>query len=382
MNVDDVRRAWQAAQEASGADARLVAVGAPSDGAMPVRGRTALPWSGRLAFEQHLATALGDHAGSVDLQWLAPAPPSSPADRARGSLGMAPRGPATVGAKAGNAPSAGKSAPAPASPVRGVGQVLAVASGKGGVGKSTVAVNLALALRARGLSVGLLDADVYGPSMPTMLGSFEAPTRQEGIFTPPVAHGLPFLSLGLMVNPDRSVIWRGPMVQRMVRDMLQATAWPDVDVLVIDLPPGTGDVQLTLMQKALVTAAVVVTTPQDISLIDAARGLHMFEQLGVPVLGIVENMATYACPSCGHTSHPFGSDGGQREADKRGLPLLARIPLEEAVRSGGDEGKPIVLAAPDSASAKALFSLAELVAEGLSKLKASAQAPEAQPTPG
>ncbi len=365
MNVDEVRRAWGAAQERSGVDVRLVAVG-ETDGELVVRGRTAAGWSDRLTFEQALARALGDGAASIDLVWLAPAPASSSADRARGKLGLAPKGPATVGAK----PSPPRPTPPQGGPVQGVKQVLAVASGKGGVGKSTVAVNLALALLARGLKVGLLDADVYGPSMPTMLGSFAAPTRQDGVFVPPTAQGLPFLSLGLMVNPDQSVIWRGPMVQRMVRDMLQATAWPDVDVLVIDLPPGTGDVQLTLMQKALVTAAVVVTTPQDIALIDAARGLHMFEQLGVPVLGIVENMATYRCPACGIESHPFGADGGQREAERRGLPLLARIPLEEAVRSGGDEGRPVVLAAPASEAAVAFRSLASQVAEGLADLPA------------
>jgi ATP-binding protein involved in chromosome partitioning len=369
VNVDDVRRAWTAATEASGTVARLVAIGA-EDGVMPVRGRTAAAWSERLAFERAFADELSDGVGRVDLQWLAPAPKGSAADRARGKLGLVPKGPATVGARAG-AGGGGKRAPAPAVPVPGVKQVLAVASGKGGVGKSTVAVNLALGLKAQGLKVGLLDADVYGPSIPTMLGSFSAPTREDGVFTPPTAQGLPFLSLGLMVNPDRSVIWRGPMVQRMVRDMLQSTAWPDLDVLVIDLPPGTGDVQLTLMQKALVTAAVVVTTPQDIALIDAARGLHMFEQLDVPVLGIVENMATYHCPSCGEASHPFGQDGGRKEAEKRGLPLLARVPLENAVRSGGDDGRPVILAAPDSASAKALAGLAESVAAGLADLAKS-----------
>ena len=371
MNVDDVRRAWAAAETNSKTTARLIAIGTAEEGAVPVRGRTAAPWTGRLGFERAFAAALGSDAVRVDLQWLAPAAAPSPANRARGKLGLVPRGPASVGALAGASGSPSKRPSSVPGPVRGVRQVLAVASGKGGVGKSTVAVNLALALADGGLRVGLLDADVYGPSMPTMLGSFESPTREEGIFSPPSAHGLPFLSLGLMVNPDRSVIWRGPMVQRMVRDMLQSTAWPDLDVLVIDLPPGTGDVQLTLMQKALVTAAVVVTTPQDISLIDAARGLHMFEQLGVPVLGIVENMATYRCPSCGEASHPFGQDGGQKEAERRGLPLLASIPLEEGVRASGDDGTPIVLSAPDSRSAQALFSLAKQVATGLADLATS-----------
>ena len=196
-----------------------------------------------------------------------------------------------------------------------------------------------------------------------MLGSFTAPTREGDIFTPPLARGLPFLSLGLMVNPDQSVIWRGPLVQRMVRDMLQKTAWPDLDVLLIDLPPGTGDVQLTLVQRALLRGAIVVSTPQDIALIDAARALDMFSKMKVPVMGLVENMASFACSSCGVESHPFGHGGAEREATRLKIPFLGRIPLEEMVRQGGDEGLPSVQANPESASSVAFIALAERVAK-------------------
>ncbi len=364
MNVDAVRRLWAQASEASEVTARLVAC-AEREGGWVLRGRTGASWSGRLRFERALAEGLGEQADGCDLVWLAPAPGASKEDRARAKLGMAvkPQGPVEVGSKvpAQRAPKGGKGPPE-RRPVPGARKILAVASGKGGVGKSTVAVNLALALKARGLKVGLLDADVYGPSIPTMLGSFQAPTREEGVFQPPVAQGLPFLSLGLMVNPDQSVIWRGPMVQRMVRDMLQGSAWPDLDVLVIDLPPGTGDVQLTLVQRTLLDGAVIVSTPQDIALIDAARGLEMFRKMDVPVLGIIENMASWSCPDCGVTSHPFGQDGGAREAVRLGVDLLGRIPLEPAVRVGGDQGKPVVLEHPESEASKAFSGLAARIA--------------------
>ncbi|GEM_PF-1440437 len=365
MTVDDVRRAWVQAAEETGVPARLVAMGRPgAEGPTPMRGRTAAGWGDRLRFEAALAALLGDDAGRLDLQWLAPAPRSDAAkDRARARLGMAPRSEAPM--EVGQMPPGVKPQPKPKQPVRGAPtavpgakRVIAVASGKGGVGKSTVSVNLAAALQARGLKVGLLDADVYGPSMPTMLGSFAAPTRTGEIFTPAEAHGMPFLSLGLMVNPDQSVIWRGPLVQRMVRDMLQKTAWPDLDVLIIDLPPGTGDVQLTLVQRTLMTGAVVVSTPQDIALIDAARALDMFRKLNIRVLGIVENMASLTCGTCGAESHPFGRGGAEAKATAMDVPFLGRIPLEEAVRAGGDAGEPIVSKSPDSASARAFAELA------------------------
>ena len=370
MTVDEVRRAWLKAAEETGVQARLVALGRVESAGTPMRGRTASSWTDRVRFEGRLAELLGDEAGGFDLQWLAPSPREGGGkDRARARLGMAPRteGPMEVG----QLPPGAKPAPKPVrkpvpvlpTAVPGAKHVIAVASGKGGVGKSTVSVNLAAALSARGLKVGLLDADVYGPSMPTMLGSFTAPTRNGEIFNPPEAHGMSFLSLGLMVNPDQSVIWRGPLVQRMVRDMLQKTAWPDLDVLVIDLPPGTGDVQLTLVQRALLDGAVVVSTPQDIALIDAARALDMFQKMNVKVLGIVENMASFACASCGAESHPFGTGGAETQADRLGVPFLGRIPLEETVREGCDSGAPAVRTHPSSASSKAFADLAERIAD-------------------
>ncbi len=372
MNIDQLRRTWLDAAEATGVQAHLVAAAPRDAGGFVLRGRSSASWSERLRFEAALAAALGAEAADADLQWLAPRPVSAPGskDRARGRLGMAPRGagPQEIGSRPGiSGPKEGGRTPTP-EPVQGARRVLAVASGKGGVGKSTVAVNLALALAARGVRTGLLDADVYGPSMPTMLGSFAAPTRDDGVFQPPSAHGLPFLSLGLMVNPDKSVMWRGPLVQRMVRDMLQKTAWPGLDVLIIDLPPGTGDVQLSLVQRAVLDGAIIVSTPQDIALIDAARGLEMFRRLDVPVLGLVENMASWRCPDCDALSHPFGDGGGEREAARLRVPFLGRIPLDGRVREGGDSGRPVLLDAPESDASLAFGDLAGRMQEWLKSL--------------
>ncbi len=368
---DDLRRLWSALAETCGIPARLVSATVPDDGG-PLRlaGRTGATWPDRVRFEHALATALAEDAPTVELDWLAPEHrPDDPKERARARLGMAsrPLGTVEVGAKAGvggGAPDPRK-APPTAVAVRGVKRVVAVASGKGGVGKSTLAVNLALALQGLGYRAGLLDADIYGPSTPTMLGTWKAPRRTGEIFEPPLGRGIPFLSLGLMVNPDQSVIWRGPMVQRLVSDMMQKTAWPDLDVLVVDLPPGTGDVQLTLCQKTLLDGAVIISTPQDIALIDAARGLEMFRRLSVPVLGMVENMASWSCPTCGELSHPFGEDGGRKEATRLGVPFLGSIPLDPRVREGGDRGVPIVHGAPDCAAALAIVQVALQVASAL-----------------
>jgi len=361
MNVDDLRRAWESAAEATDVEARLVAVAGAT-----LRGRTGAPWHQRAKFEAALLEALGDGAMEADLQWLA-ARPAAKGDRARARLGIPTKGPADIAARkqpddvraAGKGPLKGEQRAVP-----GVKRVIAVASGKGGVGKSTLSVNLALALKAAGQRVGILDADVYGPSMPTMLGSFAAPTKVDGRFLPVDADGIPFLSMGLMVNPDQSLMWRGPLVQRMVRDFLQATAWPELDVLVIDLPPGTGDVQLTLVQKALIDGAVIVSTPQDVALIDAARAVQMFRSLGVPILGVVENMAGWSCPSCGDESAPFGRGGAEAEATRLQIPFLGRVPLDTSVREGGDAGRPIVLADPDSAAARSIADIAAAVLSG------------------
>jgi ATP-binding protein involved in chromosome partitioning len=243
---------------------------------------------------------------------------------------------------------------------------VAVASGKGGVGKSTVAANLAVALAGRGLAVGLLDADIYGPSQHLMMGASERPfvNEQEKI-VPPTRHGVRLMSLGLILDPDQPVIWRGPMVMKALQQLLEDVAWGELNVLVIDLPPGTGDAQLTITQELPLSGAVIVTTPQDVALIDARKGLAMFQRLEVPVIGIIENMSVYVCPQCGHREAIFGSGGGERTARELGVPFLGGIPIDPAVVTTSDSGTPIVAAAPESAAAKAFVALAETVAAGL-----------------
>ncbi len=254
-------------------------------------------------------------------------------------------------------------------PIPGVDYVLAVASGKGGVGKSTVASNLAVALSQRGFSVGLMDADIYGPSVPIMLGTHEEPEivdiDGQRKIVPLERHGLKLMSLGFLRPEDDPVIWRGPLVMKAVRQFLRDVDWRGCDILVIDLPPGTGDAQLTLTQSAPLDAALIVTTPQDVSLIDARKGLHMFREVDVPVLGIVENMSVYHCPECGHEAHIFRSGGGRRTADELGVPLIGSIPIDPQVAEAGDAGTPAVLAYPDSAAAEAFQGIAEVVAEAL-----------------
>src|SRR5579859_2190808 len=226
--------------------------------------------------------------------------------------------------------------------------IIAVASGKGGVGKSTTAVNLALALSAEGASVGMLDADIYGPSQPMMLGIAGRPESKDGKSLEPMeGHGLQAISIGFLIDVDTPMVWRGPMVTQALEQLLKDTRWRDLDYLVVDLPPGTGDIQLTLAQKVPVTGAVIVTTPQDIALIDARKGLKMFEKVGIPILGIVENMSFHVCPKCGHRSHIFGSGGAERMAQEYGTELLGQLPLDEAIRSQADSGKPTVVSDPD-----------------------------------
>jgi len=234
-------------------------------------------------------------------------------------------------------------------PLPGVKNVIAVASGKGGVGKSTVSANLALALRAEGASVGVLDADIYGPSQVRMLGLTGKPDTKDGKrIEPKLAHGIQAMSIGLMVEEDTAMIWRGPMATQALTQMLGETNWSDLDYLVIDLPPGTGDIQLTLCQKIPVSGAIIVTTPQDIALLDAKKALKMFEKVNVPVLGIVENMATHVCSNCGHEEHVFGEGGGARMAQQYGVPLLGSLPLDIRIREQADGGTPTVAAMPDS----------------------------------
>ena len=248
-----------------------------------------------------------------------------------------------------------------------VKNVVAVASGKGGVGKSTVAVNLALALRGEGAVVGLLDADVYGPSVPTMMGVEGQPVLQEGQkLTPLEAHGVSLMSMGFLLGDDAPVIWRGPMVTKLIQQFLGAVEWGALDYLVIDLPPGTGDAQLTLTQTAPITGAVIVTTPQDVSLIDARKGLKMFQKVNVPVLGIVENMSLFSCPHCGKETPIFRHGGGERTAKELGVPFLGKVPIDPAVAVGGDEGTPVIVRDPSSPAAVAFGEVAGQVAAQLS----------------
>ena len=245
----------------------------------------------------------------------------------------------------------------------GVKNIIAVASGKGGVGKSTTAANLALALSAEGARVGILDADIYGPSLPMMLGISGRPeTKEENTIEPMEGHGLQASSIGFLVDQDSPMVWRGPMVTSALEQLLRQTRWRDLDYLIVDMPPGTGDIQLTLSQKVPVTGAVIVTTPQDIALLDARKGLKMFEKVGVPIIGIVENMSTYICPSCGHEEHVFGSGGGQKMCSDYGVDFLGSLPLNLSIREQSDAGCPTVVAEPDGAISQVYKQIARQVA--------------------
>lgn len=249
--------------------------------------------------------------------------------------------------------------------VAGVDRILAIGSGKGGVGKSTVSSNLAVALAKQGRKVGLLDADIYGPSQPRMMGVSKRPASPDGkTILPLSSHGVTMMSIGLMVDPDQAVVWRGPMLMGALQQMLGQVKWGELDVLLVDLPPGTGDVQLTLCQKTELTGAIVVSTPQDVALLDARRALDMFDRLKTPVLGLVENMSTYICPNCGHEDHIFGHGGVAQEAEKLDLPFLGSLPLNVDVRLAGDSGTPI--AATDSPLAQPYADLAKrLIDDGM-----------------
>ena len=254
------------------------------------------------------------------------------------------------------------------SPHPRIRNVIAVGSGKGGVGKSTTSVNLALALAAEGARVGLLDADVYGPSIPAMLGLSGRPDSPDNKSIEPMrAFGVEAMSIGLLVDQDTPMIWRGPMATSALMQLFNDTLWGDLDYLLIDLPPGTGDIQLTLAQKIPVAGAVIVTTPQDIATLDAKKALKMFEKVEVPVLGIVENMAVHTCSNCGHVEHLFGQGGGERMAAQYGVPLLGSLPLDIAIREQGDAGQPVVVAAPDSAVAQAYRQTARVMAATLAQ---------------
>jgi ATP-binding protein involved in chromosome partitioning len=254
-------------------------------------------------------------------------------------------------------------------PLEGIRNVVAVASGKGGVGKSTVAVNLALAWAAAGARVGLLDADIYGPSQPLMLGlAGQRPRSTDGKrIQPLVAHGVRAMSIGMLVDPDQPMVWRGPMVTQALTQLLADTDWGELDYLVVDMPPGTGDIQLTLAQRVPVAGAVIVTTPQEIALADARKGIKMFEKVAVPVLGIVENMSVHVCSQCGHAEAIFGEGGGQSLAAECHTELLGRMPLDARIRAEADGGRPTVVAAPDSARGRAYRDMARATAAALAR---------------
>jgi ATP-binding protein involved in chromosome partitioning len=258
--------------------------------------------------------------------------------------------------------------PQPTGPagIPGVGAIIAVASGKGGVGKSTVAINLALALRDLGLRVGVLDADIYGPSLPKLLAIKERPQTAGGTrLKPIVRHGMPVMSIGFLVEEETPMIWRGPMVMSALTQMLREVDWGSLDVLVVDMPPGTGDAQLTMAQQVPLKGAVIVSTPQDLALIDARRGIAMFRRVNVPVLGIVENMSTFICPHCGARSDIFGHGGARHEAERLGVPFLGEVPLALSIREKSDAGLPVVASEPDGPHAQAFHAIAARVREGL-----------------
>jgi ATP-binding protein involved in chromosome partitioning len=247
--------------------------------------------------------------------------------------------------------------------IPGVKNIIAVASGKGGVGKSTTAVNLALALAAEGASVGMLDADIYGPSQPTMLGIAGRPESKDGKSLEPMeGHGIQAMSIGFLIDVETPMVWRGPMVTQALEQLINETKWRDIDYMVVDLPPGTGDIQLTLAQRVPVTGAIIVTTPQDIALMDARKGLKMFEKVNIPILGVVENMSLHICSKCGHEEHIFGAGGGERMSKDYGVELLGALPLDIRIREQADSGKPTVVADPDGRVAEIYRQIARRVA--------------------
>jgi ATP-binding protein involved in chromosome partitioning len=274
-------------------------------------------------------------------------------------------------------PPGARGAQAPAKPLApGVRAIIAVASGKGGVGKSTTAVNLALGLASLGLRIGILDADIYGPSMPRMLGLSGKPISHDGkILEPMAAHGIKCMSMGFLVAEDTPMIWRGPMVMSALQQMLRDVAWGELDIMIVDMPPGTGDAQLTMAQQVSLAGAVIVSTPQDIALIDARKGLNMFTKVNVPVLGIIENMSYFLCPHCGERSDIFSHGGARREAERLGVDFLGEVPLDLAIRETSDEGRPITVSQPDSPYAQTFRDIAAKIWEKVSGESTARRAP-------
>ena len=300
------------------------------------------------------------------------------AERPAAASQSAPQQPAAARpAQAGQRPQGAGQKPLELPNVR---SIVTVASGKGGVGKSTTSVNLALSLVAKGLKVGLLDADIYGPSLPRMMGLRAAkPTpssEHQGKMIPPSAFGIRIMSIGFMVDEEQPVIWRGPMAMGALEQLLRDTDWGDIDVLVVDMPPGTGDIQLSMAQRVPVTGAVIVSTPQDIALLDAKKGLNMFRKVNVPVFGLIENMSYYKCPECGHVDHVFDHGGARKAADELGVPFLGEIPLDLKIRLGADEGKPIVQTEADGEHAKAYGAIAQKIATAIEERVGPVEAPK------
>ena len=298
-----------------------------------------------------------------------PAPQASPAAAAMGGNGAPP--PPMGGGAAGASP-APKIAGVP-----GVKQIIAVASGKGGVGKSTTSINLALAFQGNGLKVGVLDADIYGPSMPRLLGITGRPQPVQGnILKPMEGYGLKVMSMGFLVEEDTPMIWRGPMVMSALTQMLKEVVWGELDIMVIDMPPGTGDAQLTIAQQVPLAGAIIVSTPQDLALIDARKGLNMFRRVDVPVLGIIENMSYFVCPACGEQSNIFGHGGARAEAEKLGVPFLGEVPLHMDIREKSDSGQPIVISDPDSPLAGIYREIADKTWAGIEQEVSTRAAPK------
>ncbi|MBV9516542.1 MAG: Mrp/NBP35 family ATP-binding protein [Hyphomicrobiales bacterium] len=304
----------------------------------------------RLAAERAVKPLAGVETALVTLTAERPAQPGTPSGRPSGQPARMRAGPAKA-----------------RTPIVGVGRVIAVASGKGGVGKSTTAANLGLALAGEGIRVGILDADIYGPSMPRLFGLKGRPEVTEArVIRPLEAHGLKIMSMGFLVSEETAMVWRGPMVAGAVQQLLREVAWEPLDVLVVDMPPGTGDAQLTLAQSITLAGAVIVSTPQDLALIDARRGVEMFRKVNAPILGIIENMSMFICPNCGARHDIFGHGGARREAARIGVPFLGEIPLELALRETSDSGNPIVASQPSSPIAAAYRDIARRVKEALS----------------
>jgi ATP-binding protein involved in chromosome partitioning len=332
----------------------------------------------RLAAERAVADVNGVTTARVALTAERPKGASAPAQgghshphshgHTHGAQGPAPQ--------AGQRPQGASQKPLELPTVR---SIITVASGKGGVGKSTTSVNLALSLAAKGLKVGLLDADIYGPSLPRMMGPRDAKpphSDKEGKMVPPSAFGIRIMSIGFLVDEEQPVIWRGPMAMGALEQLLRDSDWGELDVLVVDMPPGTGDIQLSMAQRVPVTGAVIVSTPQDIALLDARKGLNMFRKVNVPVMGLIENMSYYKCPECGHVDHVFDHGGARKAADELGVPFLGEIPLDLKIRLGADEGKPIIHTDPDGEHSKAYAAIADKIAAAIDERVGPKTAPK------